>query len=441
MPYAMGGIENARENLLQSTAAKAAVKSDAGATYSDTIAAVLDKMEKGEDTGSSSAASLIHKITNGRDDKNTLAQVLSSGSNFTGNIAVREKVNQLLEVSEQLLKTKEGSLFIKSRPLSEEAKDAFAITCSGNGTSFTLDVKQLAVEQMNNSKTLPLSAACSLSVGRHYFNITVDGETKALVMKVSAGDTNETVLKNIVNTINNAKLPVKASLNKDEAGNGHICVRCNNTGAPLEGEESVFYFSESAPESIVAQFGLNQITQKGQDAIFNFNNADEDTTYMYNSALIDSVVSVDFKKVTNGPVSVVFDYDYDSLSAKAEQFVKDYNALADAVSDSEYKTIKNYFKQVTDSYGLFEDGLKSIGITKTSGGKLQYNNGMLYATDIGDIKKVLNGQDTLVCKTKEIMSSLSKYMDRLTGKTKKYYGLRAKKSNAHLRAKLNQQVY
>ena len=37
------------------------------------------------------------------------------------------------------------------------------------------------------------------------------------------------------------------------------------------------------------------------------------------------------------------------------------------------------------------------------------------------------------------LTKMSAYMDRLSGKTKKYYGLKAKKSNAALREKLNQQ--
>lgn len=67
------------------------------------------------------------------------------------------------------------------------------------------------------------------------------------------------------------------------------------------------------------------------------------------------------------------------------------------------------------------------------------NEGFFYKTDMSELKTTLNkaekGYAAMISKTTDNMNN---YMNRLTGKTRKYYGLRAKKSNAALRAIINQ---
>lgn len=441
MSLRLGAMEGVRENLLHRTATTRKHQLAQGTTYENTITSVLDKMKNGEDTVSSAGADLIRKLANGQNVKDSnLAEILADSSDYTNKAALSSHVTVFFDAVSALQKTGEGSLFIKSKAATAEAEEAFDLICKEDGSSFTMDVKQLAQSQKNVGNHVIQKEASGLQVGRKYFDFTMDGKTTSMVIKVAEGDTKGTVMSKIVNAINRADCGVTAQLVSDAAdvNQAYIEIVCNATGAPIEGQDRVFYFTNQSSEDVVDQFGLNEMQRPGVDAIFNFNNAEEDTTYMYNSAVIDGRVSVEFKKVTGGPVQVAFDYDYDALSKAVEDYAAAYNSLAKAAGKGSYKTVENYFSQIIKETKNHREELASLGIMLESDGTMHYNNGLLYRTDMSELKETLNdsekGYASLVQKKAE---SLVGYMNRLTGKTKKYYGLRAKKSNAHLRELLN----
>lgn len=440
MSLQLGAMEGVRENLLRKTAENRSKQLSSGNSYEETITSVLDKISKGQSAGTSSGADLLRKITNEENSSSNVAQLLAGSSDYTKKAALADQVKSFVQDMQVLAKQGEGSLFIKSKAVTLEAQEAFDFSCTADGPSFSLEVKQLAQSQKNVGCDVELAADSGFLVGRKYFDFTIDGKTTSLVIKVSEGDTAKDVMTKLVSAVNRADCGVTAQLvsSQTEPGKGHIEITCNGTGAPIKGEDKVFYFTNQSQEDVVAQFGLNEMQQEGKDAIFNFNHAQEDTTYMYNSALIDGTVSVEFKKVTDGPVEVSFDYDYDSLSQALENYVTAYNNLKKAVQKSDYKTVENYFSQIVKETKSSKETLAGLGITVEAGGTLQYNSGFLYQTDMAELKSLLNDSETgYASRIQGKAENLSKYMDRLTGKTKKYYGLRAKKSNAHLRQLLN----
>ena len=422
------GITDTRKLVLQKTA----VKSNTTEAKSS-IASVLNQIQSGEQDVNSSGVSLLSKIGNGKTDKTSISQIISSSFNFTSNVAMSQKVEQLLEKTKILLGTKEDSLFLQSRPVTEEARDAFAISCMEDGVDFTLEVKQLAQAQRNEGSELTATDDCGLADGRHYFTLTVDDTVVSLVVRVTAEDTQKTLLDKVVAAINKADVAVTASV-VEQDDKVQLMVESNGTGAPLEGKESVFSFGQSGEENIVDYLGMNQIVVAGQNAIFNFNGAEEDATHMYNYALIDDKVNIEFKKVTDGPVSVSFEYDYESLVTAAGEFVTAYNALKEAVADTTYVTISKFFAQVASATKEYKDVLTNIGITIDTEGVMQFNDGIFGATDMKELGTILNTQEgSYTSKVQSALENMNNYMNRLTGKTKKYYGLRAKKSNAALR--------
>lgn len=430
------GNNSVRENLMQTTAKKT-VKSNSGAS----MAEILAKMQSGDISAkTSSSAAIVKKMNSSSKSSAETASKVLGNSDFGTKSAVADKVARFLEKVSALAATDEKSLFIMSAATTKEAEEAFDLKCTANGTPFTMEVKQLAQSQLNKGDTFYLDEATDLSIGRKYFDLTVDGETESLVVKVNADDTTGSVINKVVSAINDANLAVTASLVEDGQGKGHIEIESNGTGAPIEKEVDVFHFTNLSEDNLVTKFGLGNMSRAGVDAIFNFNNAEEDTTYMYNSALVNSTTSVDFKKVTDGPVQVSFDYDFDKLSNTIEDYVNAYNDLLKTSKDSGIKAVENYFSQVQDVAEDMEEELKSIGITIEHSGKMHYNSGQLYLTDMAEIKATLNRATTgYSAKVSKVAKSLEGYMDRLTGKTKKYYGLKAKKRNTGLRQMLSEQ--
>lgn len=437
MSYGIGAMEGERNRILRETANRA---STGASGYQQTVHQLLDKIQNGEADKNSSGVAFLNKINGEKKvDTSKLSAILAGGDSYTNKMALTKRLADFQAIVEDLQKTAEGSYFLKSAATDTSVYNYFDISCKADGTSFTMDVKRLATEQRNEGTKTVLSDACQLGIGRRYFDLTMDGKRSSLVVKLTAEDTNESAMNKIVDAINRSDAKVTAELKKETDGTGYIAVSSNGTGAPIEGEEYVFYFSNLSDNDVVSYFGLNNIAQQGQDALFNFNNSEEDSTYMFNSALVNGVVSVDFKAVTNGPVEVSFDYDYDGLCQKLRDYVSAYNSLKQAVVDGGYGAMKNYFGQLVDTTTEMMDGLSSLGISLDVEGTMYLNEGFFYKTDMSELKTTLNkaekGYAAMISKTTE---SMNNYMNRLTGKTRKYYGLRAKKSNAALRAIINQ---
>ena len=427
---------NNRQLAIHKTAGKVIGNAGTLNTYSSTIASVLDKMERGEDTTNSSGAELISKINSGKDAQ-SLSQGMHSYSDFTAKESMKNKVNGFCESVETLLGQKEKSLFLKNHPASEETSKYFEISSTSNGAPFTMEVKQLAKAQKNESVTLEAEKKPDLSVGRHFFEISVDGKVTSLVARVTAQDTNASFLEKVASAINRAKCGVSAQV-VEQGNKVSLQVECDGTGAPVKGQETVFSFSQSGEEEIVDKLNLNHIVENGQDAVFRYNNAEEDSVYMYNSVCINNTTTVQFKEVTSEPVSFSFDYDYDKINDAVENYVSFYNELKQMSNDSSYAVINSYFKQIRSVTGTYLDALSSVGITIDADGVMQYNAGTLYAAPVKDLAKTLNQtENSYFSSVKEIAEGLNGYMDRLTGKTKKYYGLKAKKRSGQLRQKLN----
>ncbi len=439
MPFELGAMEGVRSNLLNKTAQRYNNSSMAG-SYDNTITSVIDKINRGEDMSASSGADILRKIGKKEEnDQNKAAGILSGTSSFTEGAALNSKMDDFAEALNVLLAKGKDSIFLKSAATTEEAREAFDLSCTADGNSFTMDVKRLAESQQNEGNDKELSKEAELSTGRKYFDLTIDGKTYSMVVKIEKEDTNESVMNKVVGAINRSNSGVTAELISDEDGkNGHITITSNGTGAPMEGQDRVFYFTNHSEDDIVSILGLDQMTREGVDAIFNFNGSEEDSTYMYNSALIDSTVSVEFKKVTDGPVLVEFDYDYDKLVESVQNYVDKYNALNRAVQHSTYKTVENYLKQIHDVFSDYTDELANIGLKIDVDGTMHFNSGFMYQTDIKELRDVLNrASDGYTSDVRRIADGMEGYLDRLSGKTKKYYGLKAKKSNAKLRELMN----
>ena len=367
------GNNSVRENLIKTTAKKTA-KANGGASMTE----ILAKMQSGDiNSKTSSSAAIVKKMNSSSKTSAETASKVLGNSDFGTKRAVADKVTKFLEKVSALAATDEHSLFIMSAATTEEAKEAFDLKCTANGSAFTMDVKQLAQSQLNKGQSFVLDETTDLTIGRKYFDLTVDGKTESLIVKVNIGDTTRNVMNKLVCAINDANGAVTAKLIEDGHGMGHIEIESNGTGAPIEKETDVFHFDNLSEDDIVAKFGLNQINRAGVDAIFNFNNAEEDSTYMYNSALINGTTSVDFKKVTDGPVQVSFDYDYDQLSNAIEDYVNAYNDLLKTSKDSGIKAVENYFSQVQDVAQDMQEELSSLGITIEHSGKMLYNSGQL----------------------------------------------------------------
>jgi 2-iminoacetate synthase ThiH len=106
-------------------------------------------------------------------------------------------------------------------------------------------------------------------------------------------------------------------------------------------------------------------------------------------------------------------------------------------SDSSYNAVQNYVSQMVATTKDNSEALTNIGLTMDADHTMHFNSGMLYQTDMEELKSVLNQSSTgYAPKIAEQAQDLQSYVDRLTGASKKYYGLRAKKSNAALRAQL-----
>lgn len=425
----VNGIQSVRNKMISNLAAK-----NTDTSYADTLASAMEKIKNGKSDGSSSTEQLLKKISGGGDSTEKLKESLSAFSGFVKNSALSEKVKKYTEAVTALAEVGKKSLFNKNVLKDSELSKKISVETMKDGVDFTLDVKQLAVPQKNAGKELDLKENAGFNTDRYYFDVTVWDQTTSIAVVIDKTDTNEMVLDKVKAAINNADIGISAEvIGNGNRSKGYLMFGAKDTGKPEKDAEDVFHFTDSGSSKLCQYIGANQIQQKGLDAIFNCNGTEEDTTYPYNSIVIDGNMYVDFKEKTDGPVKVEFDYDYDRLDQAIRNYTDRFNELKLELDKSDNNSLKSFMNtmQLLNTDG--KDPLKKVGIGFDVNGTMEYLDGKVGTQDMSVTAKALMTETGYCLKQKSIADNLTSYMERLTGTRRKYYGLKAKKSSLALR--------
>ncbi len=257
---------------------------------------------------------------------------------------LKSKLNALDSLITELKQSGATSIF-GSKAVTSSDETILTVTASSSAvaTSHTITVNQLAKadQVVSNQYTLSnTTIADSLGAGTYTFDVTVNGTTTQVSVSISAGDDNETVLKNIVTAVNNTtNVGIKASFIKDGETTGRLVFTSENTGSSFE-----MTLSDSTG-SLLSTIGMNDsVAMSGTSGgyIYTSDQLDAKLTIdgisvVRNSNTIDDAIeglTLTLHKVSasgSAPVTVNVTNDTSKIKDKLQSFIDAYNEVIDFI--------------------------------------------------------------------------------------------------------------
>lgn len=145
----------------------------------------------------------------------------------------------------------------KAKSITSSKTDVITATANSDAipSSMSIKVERLATNDVLIAKKLTLANQFGLSGGTYDFNITVNGDTKAISVALDGNETNEEAMKKIVKTINNTEnISINANYIKDTTTTGRITLTSKNSGT-----DNAITFS--GDENLLTALGLNTVDQ------------------------------------------------------------------------------------------------------------------------------------------------------------------------------------
>ncbi len=167
-------------------------------------------------------------------------------------------------------KTDSIDKLFKAKAITSSKTDVLTATANSEAipSTISLKVERLASNDVLITKKLTLANNFGLSEGTYNLNFTVNGETKSISLTLTGGETNEDVMKKIVETINKTEnIKINASYIKDTSTTGRLTLTSKNSGT----DNAITFFGDNA---LLSALGLDSVVQNSSSrSIANDNDA------------------------------------------------------------------------------------------------------------------------------------------------------------------------
>jgi flagellar hook-associated protein 2 len=236
--------------------------------------------------------------------------------------------------------------------------------------SYTVNISQIAVAQQSAGTALSSTAVTTLAAGNQTFSMTSAGVAKNISFSVTAGDTNQTVLNKMSQSINAAKTGVTATVTTNATtGTSQLVLTANNTG-------TVNAFSlADVTGTAVANTGANTVLKAAADAAYSVNGISY-TSSKNTVTLPDPKVSLTLSAPVVG-ATVTVGNNNDAITAAIKNFTNSYNNTLSYISQNQQylsPQLANTLKQAFSDNAIT---LKKAGITANLDGTLKVDSVLL----------------------------------------------------------------
>ena len=194
--------------------------------------------------------------------------VNTSGINYLNNIqtGARELASSLSGITSR-------DNFAQAGAISSNT-DAVVINQSPNATynfeAMEVTVGQLAQAQQNASQALVADAQAAADlgvlVGQQHFEIITNGDATQFNIVVAPDVTNEQILRQMAEAINDANIGVVANVTENGDGTVALSIQVETPGA-----DNAFQIADIGDSTLIAATGAAQVTQEAQNAMFTVN--------------------------------------------------------------------------------------------------------------------------------------------------------------------------
>lgn len=350
-----------------------------------------------------------------------------SKSVFKYAINIKEEALGLKDALTALTNEADPTSIIGRKIANSSYPDAISVSYVGNNSSsdsknsYELEVSELAKPQVNTGIFLP-EKELSLLPNDYSFELQTKNTTYEFKFHISHNDTNNSIQKRLTKLINNSDIGVSASILSDEKGNSAIQITSNYTGQQDSNPISTLFNISSSPEDlddVVKYFGLNNVSQLPDDAVFTLNG--EERTSPSNTFTLDNSFELTLKKCTEPekPVYIGFKTDIDTIADNIKSLVLQYNSMVDTAS--QYTIVNkvqshSLTKDLNSLTKQFHSPLESIGLNTDEDGKISIDDSLLYQAleeDTDDtVQTIFNYRSALVNKTDKVLLNPMEYVNR-----------------------------
>lgn len=273
-------------------------------------------------------------------------------------VMLNSYANNLAETASQLQLTSPDNVFNQMVATSSDPNSISVSAQPGaTASTYSVTVNQLAMAQQNNGTSLSSNSVTSLTPGTYSFTAQVGGQQYNISFNVNQGDTNQTVLDNMVQAINSANIGITAIVNNNPyVGTSQLEINANNTGT-----NNAFTLTDVSGNA-VSYTGANTVTVEATNANYTINGVSG--TSQTNTVNVDNNnLTMTFNKtVSNATVTVA--PDTQSISDSINNFVNDYNEMLTYVNQNQQYISPLVASELTQSYEYQASNLQAIGITQ-----------------------------------------------------------------------------
>lgn len=290
-------------------------------------------------------------------------------------LGIKDTSLQLSETAKTLYSDQKQSIFNTLQVYSEDETSAFAHFTKDNLSNlpdaFSLKINTLATKQENISFCVPMHTM-SPAPGNYSFNISYDDTSYSFRYTVNPTSNNEDTLTKLSNFINKSKIGLYCSIQKKEDNTIQLTLLSNDTGST---GEPIFTLEDTlSPDGefgLIEYYGLNQVTNPAQNAVFEINGAKKES--LSNQILLNQVLQVDFLSSSKDSFQIAYLPDSEKILSRMKQFQSLYNNIIDLANTypSKYKTSQKLLYKLRKLNAPYQNDLESCGISFSEEGKMQ----------------------------------------------------------------------
>lgn len=256
--------------------------------------------------------------------------------------------------------------------VSDDSVSAEIISEEGNlPEDMDINVNSMAKPQINRGYDYYPDGR-GLPGGNYEFKAEVDGTEYRFRYSMRDGTRNNTVLRNVVRSINEADIGVRASV--ERTNEGKIAIKLESDADTSQGMNA-FSFEDITTNGnangIVSYYGINRSFQEAEEADIDINGVNY--SHPGNRLILNESMKIDIKNVTDGPVHIGYKRDPQMVFEDLEVIFEQYNSIIDITKAySEHTGIRSS-RLKAELSGIYESNafsLDAAGIVRDDEGHL-----------------------------------------------------------------------
>lgn len=283
--------------------------------------------------------------------------------------------------------------------------------------AFDLKVNQIAQNQINKGFNMNPNSRGPRS-GYYSFVIDIDNRLFEFQFNISDSSSNLDVLGKLVSSINNTGMGLIASVQQDSSSN-NIYITMETLDDSISSSFSIKdTASPNGSKGISEFYGLNNITQKSKEAIFQINEKVHSSPTNY--IVFNGSLKLSLKKSDSESSRIQYIPDSSSVLNVMNEFINSYNNIITAASEasSSQKSTSKLLNSLNNITSQYSSNLESCGLIVKENGTFRLEESLaIQAINDGDIQELLT-ENTGVIKdiinaTKLIALNPMDYIDKI----------------------------